>query len=101
MPGARWALRAPSRGRPSSPRSIHRVLRLTQVYLALDLFALVADVLRLGETQLDLGATALEIDLQRHERVAPDRQLARELLDLVPMGQQLARPLWLVGERRR
>src|SRR5699024_4224212 len=52
--------------------------------------ALVPFLLAAGEADEHLGMRAEEVDLQRHDREALLARLARELLDLLLVQQQLA-----------
>src|SRR5579864_9768027 len=66
--------------------------------LALDLLALVVELLAFGQAEFDLGAPAAEINLQRYHRVALFAGMSPPAVDLPPMHQQLARADFLVAE---
>src|SRR5262249_48206442 len=60
------------------------------------IFALVVQLLAVGNGQLDLGPAVLEVHSQGNEGEAALRGLGGELGDLAAVQQQLARPLRLV-----
>ena len=74
-----------SRGRPRSARSVSRLRVALGEHLALVVVALA-----LGQADLDLGPPVLEVDAQRHEGQTLLLGLARDLVDLVVVEQQLA-----------
>ena len=60
--------------------------------------ALVVEFLAAPETELDLGAALIiEIDPQRHHRVAFTLGGADELVDLAAMEQQICADAWARG----
>src|SRR5690348_1901432 len=54
-------------------------------------FALVVLLLALGETDVDLDASLLVMEIQRHQGVAGALDLAHETIDLLAMHEELAR----------
>src|ERR1044072_9856162 len=90
--------RAPLRGaaiRSIGPAWSHGPADVTLGLGLFLVFALVEDLLAPGHGQFHLGPALLEVQTQGHQGKAALRRLARELLDLPLMQEQLARPLGL------
>src|SRR5271170_4613699 len=68
---------------------------------ARDRFALVIEMLALGEGKFDLGAAVQKIDAQRHDRIAALAHPSPKTIDFPAMHQELARAGFLVAELAR
>src|SRR5687767_8982380 len=84
--------------RVDSPRArFHGRARLAIDLAAADRLALVVRLLAARETEQDLDASVLEIELERHERQSLLGDAADQLADLFPVQQQLALTQLFVG----
>src|ERR1035437_10358992 len=93
------------RDRPSSAADLTQFTLHVAGHVALaDRFALVVEVLALGQGELDLGARPWprKVHPGRHQRQPTLSRAAEQAVDLLTVQQQLARPLRIVvGIRRR
>src|SRR5208282_1891906 len=95
---------APTRDRPRRSLAIasfERALDFAIRSPAREHVALVVRVLAFGEPKLNLGASVLEVNFQRDDRVALLAHAAPQAIDLAPMHQQFSRASFLVAELAR
>src|SRR6478609_4739619 len=85
----RWRLRAALA--PTGRRD--GAVRLPRVLLLAERLPLVVLLLALRERDLDLDPAVLEVQRERHDRVARLLRLRLQLVDLGPVQQQLPLPL--------